>query len=166
TMLRRLRFTRREAEAIMAVTPNHEGMKALDFDATRARVLSGELADYRIVHSATHGLLDSRRPDLSGLVMSMVDEAGRPQNGYVGLDDIYNLNLPVDLVVLSACETGLGKDIAGEGLVGLTRGFMYAGAGGVVASLWKVDDIATAELMGRLCRAIEPDGLRPAAALR
>jgi len=66
TLLRRLRFTRREAEAIMAVTPNHEGMKALDFDATRARVLSGELADYRIVHFATHGLLDSRRPELSG----------------------------------------------------------------------------------------------------
>ena len=79
---------------------------------------------------------------------------------------MYNLTLPADLVVLSACETGLGKQIAGEGLVGLTRGFMYAGASRVVASLWKVDDVATAELMGRFYRGMLKEGLRPAAALR
>ena len=150
----------------MEVTPAAQSLKALDFEATRERAISPALTDYRIVHFATHGLIDSRRPELSGLVLSMVDEAGRPQNGYLGLRDIYNLNLPVELVVLSACETGLGKETAGEGLVGLTRGFMYAGARRVVASLWKVDDIATAELMGRFYRALEQDGLAPAAALR
>jgi CHAT domain-containing protein len=105
---------------------------------------SRELSQYRIVHFATHGLLDSQHPELSGLVLSLVDESGKPQNGFLRLHDIYNLNLPVELVVLSACNTGLGKDVRGEGLVGIVRGFMYAGAARVVASLWKVDDEATA----------------------
>jgi len=96
----------------------------------------------------------------------MVDVKGRRQNGYLSLEDIYNLRLPSDLVVLSACETGLGKEVDGEGLVGLTRGFMYAGASRVVASLWKVDDAATAELMERFYRGMESGGLRPAEALR
>jgi CHAT domain-containing protein len=82
------------------------------------------------------------------------------------MHDIYNLHLPVDLVVLSACSTGLGKDIKGEGLIGLTRGFMYAGAAGVVASLWKVDDDATAELMRYFYEGMFKKGLSPAAALR
>src|SRR5215510_3383887 len=82
------------------------------------------------------------------------------------MHDIYNLKLPVDLVVLSACNTGLGKEVKGEGLIGLTRGFMYAGARGVVASLWKVDDDATAELMKHFYAAMFQKGLTPAAALR
>jgi len=93
-------------------------------------------------------------------------ERGNQQNGFLQLEDIYNLNLSADLVVLSACETGLGKQIQGEGLIGLTRGFMYAGASRVMASLWKVDDVATADLMGRFYRAMEKDGMSPAAALR
>jgi len=111
-------------------------------------------------------MLDSEHPELSGLVFSLVDEKGKQQNGFLGLEDIYNLNLPAELVVLSACETGLGKQVQGEGLVGLTRGFMYAGASRVIASLWKVDDVATAELMGRFYKAMERDGMRPTAALR
>jgi CHAT domain-containing protein len=87
-------------------------------------------------------------------------------DGFLRLHDIYNLNLPADLVVLSACNTGLGKDVKGEGLVGLTRGFMYAGASSVMASLWKVDDEATAELMKQFYRGMLKDGLPPAAALR
>jgi CHAT domain-containing protein/Tfp pilus assembly protein PilF len=164
--LPRLRFTRKEADEIMAVTPEGMGKKAVDFDATRAMATSPELSQYRIVHFATHGLLDSAHPELSGLVFSMVDKNGRPQNGFLELQDIYNLNLPADLVVLSACETGLGKEISGEGLVGLTRGFMYAGASRVVASLWRVSDVGTAELMGAFYTAMEKDGLPPAAALR
>jgi len=164
--LPRLRFTRREADSIMTVTPLGEGMKALDFHASRATATSPELAQYRVVHFATHGLLDSEHPELSGLVLSLVDEKGKQQNGFLELEDIYNLNLPAELVVLSACETGLGKQIQGEGLVGLTRGFMYAGASRVMASLWKVDDVATAELMGRFYKAMEKEGMRPAAALR
>jgi CHAT domain-containing protein len=99
-------------------------------------------------------------------VLSMVDQAGKPQNGFLQLHDIYNLELPVDLVVLSACNSALGKDVRGEGLIGLTRGFMYAGASGVVASLWKVDDDATAELMKHFYAAVFRKKLAPAAALR
>ena len=96
----------------------------------------------------------------------MVDEKGQPQDGYLRLQDIYNLNLPADLVVLSACQTGVGREVRGEGLIALTRGFMYAGAARVVASLWKVDDVATAELMAEFYKQMFRDGLTPAAALR
>ena len=163
--LPRLRFSRREAEAITAITRG-EVSKVLDFKANRATAISPELAQYRIVHFATHGLLDSEHPEFSGLVLSLVDENGRPENGFLELQDIYNLHLPVDLVVLSACETGLGKEISGEGIVGLTRGFMYAGVTRVVASLWKVSDVVTAELMEQFYRAMEVDHKPPAAALR
>jgi len=96
----------------------------------------------------------------------LVNKQGQSQDGFLRLHEVYNLELNADLVVLSACQTALGKEIKGEGLVGLTRGFMYAGAPRVVASLWKVDDKATAELMRRFYRAMLTDGLRPAAALR
>ncbi len=128
--------------------------------------MSPELGSYRIVHFATHGLLNNSNPELSGIVLSLVDEAGRPQDGFLRLHDIYNLKLGADLVVLSACQTALGRDIRGEGLVGLTRGFMYAGAPRVLASLWNVDDRATAELMKQLYVAVLKDGQSPAAALR
>ena len=158
--------SRDEAEAIMAVAPWGTGLKALDFDANRAAITKPELAQYRIVHFATHGFIDYEHPELSGLVLSRVDRNGRPQEGFVRLHDIYNLRLSADLVVLSACNTGLGKDVKGEGLIGLTRGFMYAGAGGVAASLWKVDDDATAELMKHFYEGMFKRGLTPAAALR
>jgi CHAT domain-containing protein len=164
--LPRLRSTRREAEAIMAATPASQGLKALDFQANRELSMSPELGEYRIVHFATHGLVDSEHPELSGLVFSLVNKQGRSQNGFLGLEDIYNFDLPVDMVVLSACKTGLGKEMNGEGLIGLTRGFMYAGASRVVASLWSVDDAATAELMGRFYKGMLREGLSPAAALR
>lgn len=164
--LARLPFTRREAEAILSLVPSGQGMEALDFNATRAAATSRELSQFRIVHFATHGLLDSQEPELSGLVFSLVDKQGQPQSGFLALEDIYNLDLPADLVVLSACETGLGKEIKGEGLIGLTRGFMYAGASRVVASLWSVNDVATAELMRRFYQGMLRQGLPPASALR
>lgn len=155
-----------EADGIMAVAPWRTGLKAVGFAANRERVLSTELASYRIVHFATHGIINNERPELSGIVLSLFDSEGRSQNGFLRLHDIYNLRLPADLVVLSACSTGLGKDVRGEGLIGLTRGFMYAGASGVVASLWKVDDDATAELMKHFYEGIFKKELSPAAALR
>jgi CHAT domain-containing protein len=164
--LPRLAFTRQEAKSILAVTPAEQGMEALDFNASRATATSPELGQYRMIHFATHGLLDSEHPELSGLVLSLVDKHGRPVNGFLDLEDVYNLNLSAELVTLSACETGLGKEVRGEGLVGLTRGFMYAGAQRVVASLWKVDDVATAQLMGRFYQGMLQEGLRPTAALR
>ncbi len=164
--LPRLLYTQREANMIAAVTTQNSRMVAVDFEASRATAMSAKLAQYRIVHFATHGLLDSKHPEFSGLVFSLVDRHGRPQDGFLQLQDIYNLNLPVDLVVLSGCETGLGEEIDGEGLIGLTRGFMYAGASRVVASLWSVSDEATSELMARFYKGMETQKMRPAAALR
>jgi CHAT domain-containing protein len=162
----RLPFSRREADAIIADAPPGNSFKAVDFRASRTTATSPELAQYRIVHFATHGVLDSRTPALSGIVLSLVDRQGRPVDGFLRLWDIYNLHLPIDLVVLSACQTALGKEIKGEGLVGLTRGFMYAGAARVVASLWQVDDVATAELMSRFYEGVLKKNLPPATALR
>ena len=155
-----------EANGIIAAAPWYTGFKAVGFDANREIVFGPQLSDYRIIHFATHGLINSERPELSGIVLSLFDSEGRPQNGFLRLHDIYNLHLPADLVVLSACSTGLGKDVRGEGLIGLTRGFMYAGASGVIASLWKVDDDATAELMKHFYEALFQEGMAPAAALR
>jgi CHAT domain-containing protein/Tfp pilus assembly protein PilF len=165
-VLPRLAFSRREAGAIMTLTRHGSGMEALDFQASRETALSKELSEYRILHFATHGLLDNQHPELSGLVFSLVDAEGRPRDGFVDLQDVYNMNIPADLVVLSACETGLGKQVNGEGLIGLTRGFIYAGASRVVASLWKVHDVATSELMAILYKAMLQDGMAPASALR
>jgi CHAT domain-containing protein/predicted negative regulator of RcsB-dependent stress response len=163
----RLISTRREAAAISALVPERERIQALDFEASRAMALRPELGEYRIVHFAAHGILNNIHPELSGIVLSLVDKEGHPQDGFLRLQDIYNLRLPAELVVLSACQTGLGKEIKGEGLIGLTRGFMYAGALRIVASLWKVDDRATGELMKRFYQGmLGPEALSPAGALR
>jgi tetratricopeptide (TPR) repeat protein len=164
--LARLLMSRDEAQAILSLTPANSRLEALDFRASRATSTSDELGQYRIVHFATHGLLNSQHPNLSGLVLSLVDERGQPQDGFLQLHEVFNLRLPAELVVLSACQTGLGKEIKGEGLVGLTRGFMYAGAARVMASLWQVDDAATAGLMKRFYQGMLKEGKRPAAALR
>ncbi len=136
------------------------------FAASRATLDGIDLSQYSILHFATHGVLDPKKPEHSGIFLSMVDTTGRPQNGFITMQDVYRLHAPVDLVVLSACRTGLGKDVKGEGLIGLTRGFMYAGASSVVASLWKVDDEATAELMKLFYTNMLQKGMRPAEALR
>lgn len=155
-----------EANAIMNVAPWRTALKAVGFAANRDRVLGSELANYRIVHFATHGIVNNEHPELSGIVLSLFDSEGRPQDGFLRLHDIYNLQLSADLVVLSACSTGLGKDVRGEGVIGLARGFMHAGASGVIASLWKVDDDATAELMKHFYAGLFKRNLSPAAALR
>jgi CHAT domain-containing protein len=162
----RLPFTRQEAERILALVPAAQRMQAFDFAANRAIATSRALQNYRIIHFATHGILNSTQPELSGVVLSLVDEKRVYQNGFLQLRDIFNLNLPAELVVLSACETGLGEEVKGEGLVGLTRGFMYAGSPRVVVSLWSVSDQATSELMVKFYKKMLHDGLKPAAALR
>jgi len=164
--VRRLPFTQREADQILAVAPAQASMKSVGFKANLAAATSPELGRYRYVHFATHGYFDSQRPSLSALVLSLVDEQGGKQDGFLRVNEIYNLRLPAELVVLSACQTGLGKEVKGEGLVGLTRGFMYAGAARVVVSLWSVSDRATSELMQKFYRGMLRDGQRPAAALR
>jgi CHAT domain-containing protein len=165
-MVPRIPFTRQEADRIMQLAGGKDSLEAVDFRASLAMAKSAELGQYRYLHFATHGYLDSERPELSALVFSLVDEKGRPEPGFLRASDIYNLKLPAELVVLSACETGLGKEIRGEGIVGLTRGFMYAGAPRVVVSLWSVDDRATEELMAGFYERLFEQNLTPAAALR
>lgn len=163
----RLLYSRVEANKILSLVADPgQRLSALDFKASRATATGSTLSTYRYLHFATHGLLDEVHPELSGIVLSLVGELGQPQDGFLRLHDIYNLKLSADLVVLSACQTGLGKQIRGEGLVGLTRGFMYAGAPRVVASLWKVQDDATAEFMSLFYSAALREGKRPADALR
>ena len=162
----RLPGTRQEAEQIVAMVPSNERRLALDFAASRETATSSELSQYRYVHFSTHGLLNSVHPELSGLVFSLVNERGETQDGFLRAHEIFNLKLAPEAVVLSACQTGMGKNIRGEGLVSLTRGFMYAGAPRVIVSLWGVSDWGTTELMVRFYHGMLKEGMRPAAALR
>jgi CHAT domain-containing protein/tetratricopeptide (TPR) repeat protein len=163
----RLVSTRKEAVEIVALAPAALCKQALDFDASRATAMGDDLGQYRYVHFATHGILNGTNPELSGIVLSLVDQKGEQQNGLLLAHEVFNLKLPAELVVLSACQTGLGKEIKGEGLIGLTRAFMYAGAARVMASLWYVDDFRTAQLMAELYKnMLGKQRLRPSAALR
>lgn len=162
----RLPGTRQEAEQIIAMASPTERRLALDFEASRDTITSADLSRYRYVHLSTHGFLNSANPELSGLVFSLVNERGEPRDGFLRAHEIFNLKLAPEVVVLSACQTGLGKNIKGEGLVSLTRGFMYAGAPRVVVSLWAVSDLGTTELMVRFYQGMLKEGMRPAAALR
>jgi CHAT domain-containing protein len=166
TGLERLSWSRREAEQIAAEAEGHEVLQALGHNATRELATSDRLSHFRIIHFATHGFVDSDHPELSGLALSEIDKDGKPVDGLLLLQDLYSLHLQADLVVLSGCETGLGRDLRGEGFLGLTHGFLHAGASQVIASLWPVRDRAAAELMQRLYRAMLGKGMRPAAALR
>jgi CHAT domain-containing protein/tetratricopeptide (TPR) repeat protein len=162
----RLPATRQEAAAIVRLAPAGEVWTALDLAANRETVLAERMRAARVIHFATHGLADPHRPELSGLVLSLVDGEGRPRDGFLGLADLADLDLAADLVVLSGCRTALGAQVRGEGLIGLARAFQQAGVPRVVASHWAVQDRATAELMTRFYRGLWQDGLRPAAALR
>lgn len=162
----RLKHTRREAEALSKLVPPEQFTAALGFAATRAAASDPGLGRYRYLHFATHGFLNRQHPELSGLVLSRFDERGRRQDGFFRAHDIFNLKLAAELVVLSACQTGRGKDVRGEGLISLTRGFMYAGAPRVVVSLWNINDEATAELMARFYHGVLVEKMRPAKALQ
>jgi tetratricopeptide (TPR) repeat protein len=162
----RLPGSRKEAEEIVAMVPATESRLALDFEASRDVATSAELSQYRYVHFSTHGFLNSVHPELSGIVFSLVNKRGEAQDGFLRAHEVFNLKLPVELVVLSACQTGIGKEVKGEGLVSLTRGFMYAGAPRVVVSLWSVNETGTAELMVRFYREMLKEGKPAAAALR
>ena len=164
--LRRLPESRREAEAILGLVP--EGMKLalLGFDANRQKALSSLLHQYRYLHFGTHGIVDPRQPELSGLLLSRLDSQGRSQEGLLRFYEIYKMDLPVELVTLGSCRSAVGPRVRGEGLIGVTRSFLYAGASRVVGSLWDVDDKATAELTIRLYRGILREGKPPAVALQ
>ncbi len=159
--------TRKEAEEILKLVSPENSLKAFDFDANYNWATQKELSNYRYLHFATHGFVDPKNPELSGIVLSLFDKQGNPKKeGFLRLHKLFNLNFPAELVVLSACQTGIGKEIKGEGLVGLTRGLMYAGAERVVVSLWNVKDDATALLMRQFYTEMLQQGKSPATALR
>ncbi len=160
-----LPMSRREAEHIANLAPGR-ATSLLDFNATLPSFEHLAADRFAVIHIAAHTLLDDRHPDLSGLVLSLVDRQGHRRDGFLPLLDIYKLRLQTGLVVLSACDTYLGKDLRGEGFLGLARGFLYAGARQVLASLWKVDDRATAAFMDRFYSALLHDHLSAPAALR
>jgi len=163
--LPRLFRTRWEAEQIAALA-GPGATRMLDFEASREAASGAVVGRSRVVHFATHAILNDAHPELSAIALSMFDAEGRPRDGFLRAHDLFNLRLSGDLVVLSACSTAGGRDYRGEGLVGLVRGFMYAGAPRVVGSLWATDDKATAELMVSFYRKMLKGNLRPAAALR
>jgi CHAT domain-containing protein len=162
----RLKGTGKEAEEILKLVPS-DNLHAFGFNANYNWVTNPQLSQYRFLHFATHGIADLKNPELSGIVLSLfLDKQAKPADkGYLRLGDIFNLDFGADLVVLSACDTGLGKDVNGEGLVGLTRGLMYAGAERVAVSLWQVNDEGTAELMKEFYTQMLK-GKSPAIALR
>lgn len=163
--LSRLPLTRVEAEKIFQNAPQNTTLN-LDFKASRERIFNGEFDRFDILHFATHGFLNQQHPELSGVVLSLFDDQGNAQNGFLRTQDLFLLNLKPQMVILSACQTGLGKQIENEGLVGLTRSFLTNGTPRVVAAMWKVDDTATAELMTRFYRNLLTENQAPATALR
>ncbi len=165
TTLSRLPFTRIEAEKISQNSTNKTTLN-LDFKANRERLLNGEFDRFDILHFATHGFLNNQHPELSGLVLSLTDEKGNQQNGFLRTQDLYLLKIKPQMVVLSACQTGLGTQVENEGLIGLTRGFLAIGTPRIIATLWKVDDAATAEFMSRFYRAMLKENQVPSAALK
>ena len=163
----RLEHTATEANKILNLLPQpSNGFSAFGFAASRESATDKQLSEYQMVHFATHGCISEKRPASSGLIFSLLDRTGKYTDGYLRLNDIYNLNLPAELVTLSACESGKGKQVEGEGLIGLSRGFMYAGAKTVTVSLWSVNDRATAVLMEKYYTKMLKEELPPSQALR
>jgi CHAT domain-containing protein len=119
--------------------------------ATEERLQRMDLSGAAILHFATHGVIDEVHPERSGLALTAAPPGG---DGLLQMREIYRLKLRAALVTLSACETALGKDVTGEGVVGLVRAFFYAGADAVLASLWSVSDSSTAEWMGRFYEGV------------
>jgi CHAT domain-containing protein len=165
-VFQRLRFSRQEADAIEKAAGPGRVRKVLGLEATRDLVQRGELREFDIVHFSAHGSLNTKFPALSAIELSRYNENGNYVSGTLRAEDIAHLDLPAGLVVLSACSTGLGKEVRGEGLLGLTQAFFTAGASRVLVSLWNIDDSATAELMERFYSNLLGKDLSPAAALQ
>ncbi|HEX2164584.1 MAG TPA: CHAT domain-containing tetratricopeptide repeat protein, partial [Thermoanaerobaculia bacterium] len=163
--LPRLRWTRREARSIVAAARPGRSRLLVDFAADRRRLLAGDLARHRVLHFATHSLLHPDDPQLSGIVLSLVGPDGGSRDGFLRAWEISALDLPVELAVLSACSTALGREVRAEGLIGLPQAFFRAGVRRVVVSHWPVHDRATAELMAVFYDGLLRRGLGPAAAL-
>jgi len=155
--LPRLPGSRREAMDIQEIAGAQHTMLFLDFDASPTALERTNWSGYRVLHIAAHAVRNDAQAELSGIALSMVGPTGTAMNGVVRLHDVYRLHVPVALVVLSACGTSAGTEIAGEGVEGLARAFLVAGAQSVLATQWSADDSSAGELMqsfyGRYLRA-------------
>jgi CHAT domain-containing protein len=157
----RLSGTADEAATIARRLPADRVDRLEGFNATRAGVLGHPLETYRYIHFAVHGTTDADIPQLSSIVLSSYNETGDPIENRVWAGDLLLRRLTADTVVLSACDTALGKRVAGEGLVGLRYMALARGARAVVASLWPVPDRATSHLMDQFYNQLL-DHQRPA----
>lgn len=163
----RLKGTAAEAKAILSLVPQEsDRTAAFGFEANYDWITSKNISQYRYIHLATHGFFDGAKPAFSSIVLSGYDAQGVDRKSYLRLPELFNLNLPAELVVLSACQTGLGNDVPGEGSVGMTRGLMYAGALRVASTLWNVDDNSTSELMQQFYKSLWQSKKSHAASLR
>ncbi len=162
----RLAYSKDEGDSISKIAGNSHADIFTGFSATREQFLNSNFSQYRILHLATHGLIDETRPELSGIVFSRFDKRRQRLNEFVRLHDIYSLKINADLVVLSACETSVGKDVRGEGLLSLNNGFLQIGAKSVLSTLWKVDDKATLQFMQIFYGILGDEDITVANALR
>lgn len=165
--VRQLKYSKVEAERILALVPRERRFEAQGSRATRTLFVSGFLRGYRLIHLATHAWNHPEHPELATILLSQKDEKGQHIDGNLRRQEIEALQIPADLVVLSGCETALGNEVEGEGLLGLSQGFFSAGAARVMASLWKVSDRSTADFMEQFYKAhLLADGQPPSEALR
>jgi CHAT domain-containing protein/tetratricopeptide (TPR) repeat protein len=163
---KRLTFASQEAKEIISIYSNDNPKVLLGLDSNLSNVTNPEVSEYAILHFITHGFIDQLNPELSGIVLSLYDENRKERDGYLTTNNIFNLRLKADLIVLSACETGLGKEIKAEGILGLSRGFFHAGAKRVLFTLWNIDDESTSIFMSKFYSGMKKDKLNPSAALR
>lgn len=164
-MLSRLPYTRVEVDRIIKLATNLNAKLFTDFNANLENLVS-KAQYYKYTHIATHGILNTVEPELSTLILSLYDENGKKQEGFLTLNKIFGLNLNAELVTLSACQTGMGKRIRGEGDIGLTKAFLSVGAKRVLSSLWSVSDEGSAELMIRFYKNLFQVSASPSHALR
>ena len=164
TSLPDLPYARTEVEEISKLYPKEEVRLLIGKDASEENAKHADISHYRIVHFASHGLIDEERPQLSALVLSP-NKTGE-EDGFLTMREVFDLKLKADLVVLSACKTGLGRQIRGEGMDGLSRAFFYAGTSRVLVSLWNVYDPSTAEFMTMFYRNLKDNQMNESAALQ
>ncbi|HHZ64375.1 MAG TPA: CHAT domain-containing protein, partial [Flavobacteriales bacterium] len=150
-----------EVKALASIVPDTEiltGGKVSE-DEVKSLSDSGKLAEYKVIHFATHGIVVPEFPELSALVLSQFKDKSGKEDGFLRMGEIAKLKLNADFVNLSACETGLGKIYGGEGVVGLTQSFLIAGANGLSVSLWQVDDQSTMMFMVGVYQLVNEKGM-------
>jgi CHAT domain-containing protein len=161
----RLPFSQDEIAIVERLVPPERRLILRGVRASREEFLSQRTTDYSILLISAHASVDDLQPELSRIVLSQYDETGRPTDGMVRLYDLYGPTIP-SFVILSACETAEGKQLDGEGLISITRGFLSAGATGLLASTFRVDDEAASVLVSRfLQNLVEHPAMTSARAL-